>query len=421
MNRAYQTLRSFANRGGHLVFSSMITSKILNFILSVIIVRVLAENIYGNISYALSIMQILIPVAGLGLHHALLRFGAIENSVEAKNNLFKHLLKWGSLFSLIIMVIVYIFADLICTRLPEAKQYLQLFLPLIFTFFLAELIFSFFRIHKNNKTYSIGIIIKSVVLFAASYGATMIWGGKGYALAYSLTPLLVMLIMLFPAEKNYKLIQTPRTTIKLKPYIKYGIWVGFGSIASQLVLLLDTIMVGNIMADSYQLAIYKVATIIPVNLLFIPMVLLKTDYVYIAEKHKDRKFLINYYKKYLLIFSAIFVVIIVGWLIFGDLLISIFGSEYSSAKPLVSILLIMVGGAFLTRIPLGNMINALGKSQWNSISNLILLFVNFILNAILIPEYGLTGAAIATSISVWLSGIINIFLFNYYLKNMCEK
>lgn len=421
MNRAYQTLRSFANRGGHFVFSSMITSKIFNFVLSVIIVRILAENIYGSISYALSIMQILIPVAGLGLHHSLLRFGAIENSVEAKNNLFKHFLKWGGLFSLIIIILLYMFSELICTRLPEARQYLLLFLPLIFTFFLSELVFSFFRIQKNNKTYSYGIIIKSIVLFVSCYGATILLGGKGYAIAYSLAPLLVMLIMLFPAEKNYKLVHTPKTAINIKPYIKYGFWVGFGSIASQLVLLLDIIMVGNIIADSYQLAIYKVATIIPINLLFIPMVLLKTDYVYIAEKHKDRNFLINYYKKYLLIFSAIFSVIVVCWLVFGNLLMSIFGPGYSSAKPLVSILLIMVGGAFLTRIPLGNMINALGKSQWNSISNLILLFVNFVLNAILIPKYGLTGAAIATSISVWLSGIINIFLFNYYLKNMCEK
>jgi O-antigen/teichoic acid export membrane protein len=148
------------------------------------------------------------------------------------------------------------------------------------------------------------------------------------------------------------------------------------------------------------------------------MVLLKTDYVYIAEKHLDRKFLINYYRKYLIIFISILIGILLIWFIFGNWIISIFGPEYARSKAIVSILMIMVSGAFLTRVPLGNIINAIGKSHWNSISNLVLLLVNFILNAVLIPKYGLTGAAVATSISIWISGFINIALFSNYLKKL---
>jgi O-antigen/teichoic acid export membrane protein len=412
------TLKSFALRGGLWVSVSMVISKILNFALSILIIRFIAKDIYGNISYAMSVIQIFLPIAGIGLHHSLLRFGAIESSSDNKNNLFIKFLVYGSFLSIMLIVGLNLSSNIICLRLPNSRVYLNLLSPVILSYFLSELLFSFFRIHKDNKTYSWGMTLKALVLFVLCLIAAIEFGGKGYVIAYSVTPFLVMLVMLVIANRHYKIKVIKKEKLKISKYLKYGLWVGVGSIASQLVLLLDTIMVGNIIADSNQLAVYKVATIIPANLLFIPMVLLKTDYVYIAEKHLDRKFLINYYRKYLIIFISILIGILLIWFIFGNWIISIFGPEYARSKAIVSILMIMVSGAFLTRVPLGNIINAIGKSHWNSISNLVLLLVNFILNAVLIPKYGLTGAAVATSISIWISGFINIALFSNYLKKL---
>ena len=107
------------------------------------------------------------------------------------------------------------------------------------------------------------------------------------------------------------------------------------------------------------------------------------------------------------------------WFVFNDFILSIFGQSYSNSKPIIMILLIMLISSFLFRIPLGNMLAAVGKSKWNSISNFVLVIENIILNSILIPLYGITGAAIATTISIWTSGLIDIGLFVFYLKKYC--
>ncbi|MFO8054354.1 MAG: polysaccharide biosynthesis C-terminal domain-containing protein [Bacteroidales bacterium] len=421
MNIIKQTIRGFTDRGGHFVFSSMIISKASNFILSILIIRILAESVYGNISYAFSIMQILVTLSGLGLHHALLRFGAVEKTLEGKNDLFRTFLKYGAVFSLVIGVIIFFSSGLISAKMPGSGIFLQMFSPLIFTFFLAEIIFSYFRIQKNNRLYSAGMIIKSLLFLVVCYTATLLYGGRGYVIAYTLVPLITAVLMFIRANRSYHISGRSKNRIKIISHIKYGFWVATGNIASLLIILLDTIMVGNIIADSTQVAMYKVATLIPLNLLFIPMVLLRTDYVYIAEKYKDRTFLTNYYKKYFVIFALILVLIFALWFLFGGLVMRVFGANYMMAKPLVTILLFMVAGSFLFRIPLGNMLGAVGKSKWNGISNIILVFINFGLNLLLIPRYGLSGGALATVISIWVSSFINIGLFSYYILNYCEK
>lgn len=415
-NKIKQVFASFKTRGGYYVFSSMLFSKIINFILSIIIVRLLAEEIYGNISYAFSILQILLPLAGFGLHYTMLRFGAIEKERNNKNNLFITFLSKGFVYSLIIMVLLIILSPFITQRLPGSNHYLRLFSPLIITFYISELLFSYFRIQKNNRLYSIGLGLKSILMLIICSLAAYYFRAEGYIVAYVFVPLVVFISMFSAIYRKYQISYKLKDHVHISPYLKYGLWVGLGSIASQLVILIDTIMVANIIADSVQVAIYKVATIIPVNLLFLPMVLLKTDYVYIAENHSNKKFLLNYYKKYLFIFFSILIVILAGWFLFSDIIMLMFGGEYTNSKSIINILMLMVAGAFLMRVPLGNMLNALGKSKWNSISNIILLSMNIVLNTLLIPKYGLYGAAYASVISVWISGIINVFLYFFYLK-----
>ena len=297
MKSIIDTIKSFKERDGQYVLSSMVISKIMNFILSIFIVRLLAESVYGNISYALTVVQVILPLAGLGLHHSLLRFGALEDSLKGKNELFLLFLKFGTAFSIVLAAILFFLSDFITINLPDSGKYLRLFSPLILTFFFSEVIFSYFRVMKNNRMYSKGVIYKSILLFLLCGSATYWFSGKGYVIAYTLAPLIIALIFfIFFVKPSINTNTKIKSSLKLIPFVKYGFWVGIGSIASQLLILLDTIMVGNIIANSTELALYKVATIIPMNLLFIPLVIFRTDYVHIAQNYKVREFLITYYK-----------------------------------------------------------------------------------------------------------------------------
>jgi len=180
-------------------------------------------------------------------------------------------------------------------------------------------------------------------------------------------------------------------------------------------------MIGILLAQSTQVATYKAASLIPFSLIFIPSVFMQTDFVYIAEKYEQKQYLISYYKKYLMVFLLITAVILGIWYSCGDLIVRIFGPEYIDAKPLINILMINVFTTFLFRVPLGNMLAAVGKASWNSYSAMALLGINLLLNLWLIPLFGVYGAAYATVSSIALSSLLNVILFLVYLKQLDKK
>ena len=66
----------------------------------------------------------------------------------------------------------------------------------------------------------------------------------------------------------------------------------------------------------------------------------------------------------------------------------------------------------------GNILAAVGMSKQSAIIAYIILCVNVFLNILLIKKYGVVGAAISTSLVMWLSGIISFFVFKNYLNKL---
>jgi O-antigen/teichoic acid export membrane protein len=250
--------------------------------------------------------------------------------------------------------------------------------------------------------------------------------GIGYTIGFSVAPAISAFVVYLAIRKRGKvdiriLERIKDLPLKKSDYAKYGVFAGLGNIASQMAWQLDTVMIGILLANSTLVATYKVAALIPFSLIFIPTVFMQTDFVYIAENHKNRKYLINYYKKYLLVFSLITTVILVAWYAFGGMIVRLFGPDYIEARSLINILMINVATTFLFRVPLGNILAAVGKAKWNSYSAVAMLLFNLLLNYLLIPRLEVFGAAYATVISISVSCIIALVLFVTYLKSMTPE
>ena len=97
-----RTLKSFNDRGGWHIFTSNILLKIVQFILGILIIRLLTKEDYGNLSYALTFIQLLVPFSGAGLFWSLLHFGPIQENLEDKVKLFNFSLKRGFIYSFFI-------------------------------------------------------------------------------------------------------------------------------------------------------------------------------------------------------------------------------------------------------------------------------------------------------------------------------
>ena len=94
----------------------------------------------------------------------------------------------------------------------------------------------------------------------------------------------------------------------------------------------------------------------------------------------------------------------------------LFGKQYNNDYNLMFIFSFGIAGASLLRIPLGNILSAIGWPKINALNSFIVLIFNLILSYYLINKMGIIGAAIATTIMFWFSGILSLIAFIWYLK-----
>lgn len=94
----------------------------------------------------------------------------------------------------------------------------------------------------------------------------------------------------------------------------------------------------------------------------------------------------------------------------SNLIRFVYGEDYYGSIIPLKILLIGVFSLSLGKI-LANDIASRGKPELNALSNLMGLLVNVIFNILLIPRFGIAGAAMATSISYTLTS--SIFLISF--------
>lgn len=409
-------IQEYRSRKGGYVFIANILIKFNSLLLSLFIVRLISKDVFGEISYALSIIFPLTAFIGFGANHSLLRFGAIQETFLHKWTIFKYAQKVGTYGSLILVTLLISLSFLITKNSPGAEIFL-----IILSF---QLLFnhwnltqkSLFRILRLNNLYGYSGIFQSVILLVTSIILVLLFGGIGYVLAIVLAPLLA-----FVFYRNYfKSFPEPKklhTLVEKSVFWKYGINVGIGAIASQMLFNVGIIMLGILLPESEEIASYKVASLIPLNLLFIPASFLKGDYVYLAENSFSYEVLSNYVKKYLGLMSLISLAIFVVFFIFSkQITVLLFGQKYLTSHVLLRILTVGIIGAIMFRSLFGNILLAVGKANWNVINAIVILIINIVLGYFLINRHGAIGAAYTLSISLWVGSLFSGLMLIMYLK-----
>lgn len=87
----------------------------------------------------------------------------------------------------------------------------------------------------------------------------------------------------------------------------------------------------------------------------------------------------------------------------------VFGEEYAAALPAFLWLLPGIIAGAGARI-YSNCIAAAGKPEWNMYSSIGVVTINIVGNILLVPEYGVLGAAWATSVAYCVNAIIKFFM-----------
>mgnify|MGYP001199833962 FL=1 len=118
------------------IFSANVINKIIQFGISVIIVRVITKEAFGMWSYANNILSFFLLVEGLGVVPGLLQFASSSKTKEEKLSYLKYALLVGILFNLGLAIAILLFTTFF--QLPvrgstEILRYLFL-IPLVNVF-----------------------------------------------------------------------------------------------------------------------------------------------------------------------------------------------------------------------------------------------------------------------------------------------
>jgi len=409
-------IQDFIKRKGISVGFSSAIEKIGGLLMVLIATHFISKDEFGLITYANTTLLFLIPFVGFGIHQGLIRYGSLTGSQIVKKQLFFITLKKGLVFSLILVFAIVLLSPLITYNLKDSRLYLFVLSVQLVSLFVFEILRIYARLINLNKLFAQMGIVKTILLVSFALVLTLGFNGIGYAVSLALVPLFVSLYYLFKL-KLFPIEITNVPQFNFKEYLNYGLFTSLAGVLSQFLYAIDLILIGNLLHEE-AVAEYRVAFVLPLSVLFLPIVFIQTDFVKIASKSEtDKTFIRNYYLNYLKIFSVISVLTVLVFFFFSDYIMLLFGKAYNDESNLMFIFSLGIMGALLFRVPLGNILSAVGWPKINALNSLIVLVFNIVLSYIFIKKDGIIGAAYVTSAMLWLSGILSLLAFIYYLKS----
>ncbi|MFA7203797.1 MAG: flippase [Candidatus Caldatribacteriota bacterium] len=401
------------------IFSANVINKIIQFGISVVIVRVITKEAFGMWSYANNILSFFLLIEGLGVVPGLLQFASAAKDKEEKLSYLKYALLVGSLFNTILAIAIFLFT--IFFELPirgstEILRYLS-FLPLITILF--NTLQVFLRSDLRNKQFSLVTVINTLAFFfgvlIGGYFfeiAGIIWGRY---LSYFISCFIAAWFVKDYYESFLKA-KLPSSSNR-QEFLKFSIVSMLTNSISSILYLLDTFLIGIFIQSETVVASYKTATLIPFALNFIPASVMTFAYPYFA-KNKDNKEVVKKYflkmQRYLFLLNLVISVLLIT---FAPFIIKVvFGEEYLDSLMPFRILSLGYLIAATFRIPAGNVIASLRKVKVNFYNSIVSGSANVVLDIILIKRYGSNGAAIATVLIFIISSIISNIYLRKYLK-----
>jgi O-antigen/teichoic acid export membrane protein len=171
--------------------------------------------------------------------------------------------------------------------------------------------------------------------------------------------------------------------------------MGFVTVStSQSDILLLTWLVGSEQVGLYRIAIQG-AALVEISLTIVGVVLApRISALYVRGRHKDLQTLITNGARAALVVALPIAIVFAA--MGKEMLILVFGPEYSKAYPP---LLILIGGQLFNVAAgsVGTVLNMTGHERDTTRGLMIAAVCSFILNLILIPPFGMIGAAIAAA------------------------
>lgn len=390
-------------------------SKAISFISTIAIVRIISKSDYGYLVYADNLYSYVIILSGLGMSSAILVYCSKGKEVDKENGYFIFALRNGILiqvFGSICILLYYLFL----TDIFRDAMYIVLALALYPTgAYIVSAILAFVRSHFENRLFIKLSLIQTVCIFLLSISLAFVLGSIGIAAArYVGIIVLIVLSLKFFRDKNVKMLDVKLLSLnEKKKFISTSVSLLIMNMFSQLMVSNETLLINMLVRNEEMTANYKVAILIPSQLIFITSSIAMYFFPKVSKMGLGKQ-LWEYSKRVGICTFALIVIIIMVAVPATPFVIGIiFGRQYLDVGGLLNLFWIAYGlNASIRMIPL-NILPAVGKEKFNAVLSIVSCIVHFCVDYVCIKNYGIHGAAIASIIVYSFSGIIAWIYLRY--------
>ena len=402
-------IKKLFNTGFFHIFGSSVINKIIAFLSSVVLVRILTKAEYGVFTYAWNIYSIILILNGMGIESGVLQISSEHSGdIEYANRASNYGIRFGVKFDLLLFAVILGIGLLAPLKIERSREILCLLCLLPMAQLLFQMTISYLRAQKRNQEYARLTVINTAMVFLVSAGCAFLFREKGlvagYYVAYTVSFAIGMLayqVKLF--NRSPKLTGSDRSAL-----LKIAAITMCNNGLSQLMYLLDVFVLGIVDPQETLLASYKVATMIPSALGFIPLALITYLYPYFAEHQNDGNWCLSKYKQILLGLGAFNLTLSAILFVGAPLIIRIlFGEQYLDAVPVFRILSVNYFFSGTFRILSGNLLVTQRKLKFNLFVAIVSSFTNIIADYLFIQWWGSVGAALATVLVVFVSSVLS--------------
>ena len=414
-----QLIQTRLLRNTFYIVSSQIIALFLGVFFIGLITRGLSVADFGLLSLFITFSRIAAALGEFGIGGTVVRFSSYYfggKEEEKAYSMFK--IGWGAklLLNLVILIIGVNVSRYVALNIYDDPA---LIIPLKYAFlvgFLAsfrEYFTSILRSLNRFRLISVCFIVSAlfqlgVIFFLVMNDSLTLFNAM---IVYLLTPAIFFLASSYaiPWAKTFK----SSTSRELLPeFFSFGKWMLFVYLLDIITFRLDILMLKYFLS-SEQVGYYFPAFRVVELLWFIPMAVSLVLLPSIsrvaaggAERFKELPARIITNMAFITLPAAF------GMLALSHQIIPvIFGSKYMPAIPVLA-LLIPAGLARALRIGAGELLVNIGRVKFGFFASLLGFILGVVLNLVLIPRYGIEGAAIATSITfVIVTLVLWVFVF----------
>lgn len=411
-------------RGAGLSFAGKVIGGGLQYLYTIVVARILGLEIFGQFMLGFTIINLAAGIGRLGLEGGVVRFVSLYKGTGDKGRIkgaIMQSLKYSIVPSTVIGIFLFLTADPVFIRLfkePDLEntlKILSLSLPFLALMTITLAATQGFQIMKYT-VYCQNIFMPAFNLLLVLLFFFAGFKLSGAAAAFVISVFITSILSVYYLLKSFPEMNSIASIPDTKEIVSFSVTVLLSTLFINLIVWTDTLMLGYL-RSSEEVGVYNAVArtaLLMGNILasFIPVFAPIISDLFNRSEIQKLETLFKIVTKWIFKLSFPLFLFIV---LFSKEILAMFGADFVqgwSSLAILSFAQIINASAG----PVAFILMMSGKPKMLMYNSLLVCMINIVLNYVLIPRYGIIGAAIASCSSIIILNLLMLFETYRFLK-----